>query len=103
MGGLIDNPSELVEFLGQHLKPKELEKKQNGEVFTPPQLIEQKFDQLTLADPHIWSDPSKKFMDPANGIGNYPALAFHRRMEGLKEALPNETTRKKHIMETTNM
>lgn len=97
--GVLDNPQELVAFLGQHLKPKELEKKQNGEVFTPPDLIQQKFNKLTLADPQIWSDPSKKFLDPANGIGNYPALAFHRLMEGLKDAIPNEADRKKHILE----
>jgi len=97
--GVLDNPQELVAFLGQHLKPKELEKKQNGEVFTPPDLIQQKFNKLTLADPQIWSDPSKKFLDPANGIGNYPALAFHRLMEGLKDAIPNEAERKKHILE----
>jgi Eco57I restriction-modification methylase len=97
--GVLDNPQELVAFLGQHLKPKELEKKQNGEVFTPPDLIQQKFNKLTLVDPQIWSDPSKKFLDPANGIGNYPALAFHRLMEGLKDAIPNEANRKKHILE----
>jgi len=97
--GVLDNPQELVAFLGQHLKPKELEKKQNGEVFTPPDLIHQKFNKLTLADPQIWSDPSKKFLDPANGIGNYPALAFHNLMDGLKNAIPNEADRKKHILE----
>lgn len=97
--GVLDNPQELVAFLGQHLKPKELEKKQNGEVFTPPDLIQQKFNKLILSDPGIWSDPSKKFLDPANGIGNYPALAFHRLMEGLKDAIPNEADRKKHILE----
>ena len=97
--GVLDNPQELIAFLGQHLKPKELEKKQNGEVFTPPDLIQQKFDKLTLADPHIWSDPSKKFLDPANGIGNYPALAFHRLMDGLAAAIPDEADRKRHILE----
>jgi len=97
--GVLDNPQELVAFLGQHLKPKELEKKQNGEVFTPPDLIQQKFNKLTLVDPQIWSDPSKKFLDPANGIGNYPALAFHRLMEGLENTIPNEADRKKHILE----
>lgn len=97
--GVLDNPQELVAFLGQHLKPKELEKKQNGEVFTPPDLIQRKFDKLTLADPQIWSDPSKKFLDPANGIGNYPAMAFTRLMLGLKKVIPNEADRKKHILE----
>lgn len=96
---ILDNPQELIAFLGQHLKPKEVEKKQNGEVFTPPDLIQQKFDALTRIDPQIWSDPSKKFLDPANGVGNYPALAFHRLMEGLKHAIPNEADRRKHILE----
>jgi hypothetical protein len=96
---LLDNPQELIAFLGQHLKPKELEKKQHGEVFTPPELIQQKFDKLTALDPSIWSDPNKKFLDPANGIGNYPSLAYDRLMEGLKEVIPNEAKRKKHILE----
>jgi hypothetical protein len=95
----LDNPKELIAFLGQHLKPKELEKKQNGEVFTPPDLIQQKFDKLTLADPGIWSDPSKTFLDPANGIGNYPALAFHRLMDGLKNVIVDPADRKRHILE----
>lgn len=96
---ILDSPQELVAFLGQHLKPKELEKKQNGEVFTPPDLIQQKFDKLTLANPQVWSDPSKKFLDPANGIGNYPALAFHRLMAGLEGAIPDRADRKRHILE----
>ena len=95
----IDNLPELIAFLAQHLKPKELEKKEHGEVFTPPSLIQEKFDKLTEADPSVWSDPSKKFLDPANGIGNYPALAYHRLMEGLKEAIPDVAERKKHILE----
>ena len=95
----IDTPDELIAFLGQHLKPKELEKKEFGEVFTPPSLIQEKFDQLTLADPGIWSDPTKKFLDPANGIGNYPALAYQRLMEGLKGVIPDTAERKKHILE----
>ena len=98
---MLDKPQELVTFLTQHLKPKELEKKQNGEVFTPPNLIGQKFDKLTLyADPELWSNPTLKFLDPANGIGNYPALeAYPRLMKGLEKDMPNVELRKKHILE----
>lgn len=95
----LDSLPELIAFLGQHLKPKELEKKRNGEVFTPPTMIQEKFDRLTDVDPTIWSNPNKKFLDPANGIGNYPALAFHRLMEGLEEAIPDAGERKRHILE----
>lgn len=96
---ILDSQEDLIAFIGQHLKPKEIEKKQNGEVFTPPELIKQKFDKLTEIDPSVWTDPSKKFLDPANGIGNYPALAFHRLMDGLSTAIPDEYRRKKHILE----
>ena len=96
---VLDNPEELVAFIGQHLKPKELLKKKHGEVFTPPILIQQKFGKLVNADPTIWTDPSKKFLDPANGIGNYPAIAYQNLMEGLAVAIPNEAARKKHILE----
>lgn len=99
MSSILDNPQELIAFLGQHLKPKEMEKKQHGEVFTPPELIEQMFDKLTVYQPDIWSDLDRKFLDPANGIGNFPALAFHRLMKGLEEAIPIESERKKHILE----
>jgi len=96
---VIDNPEDLVTFLTQHLSPKEIEKKTNGEVFTPPCFIQEIFENFTLADPLIWSDPSKKFLDPANGIGNFPALAFHRLMDGLKDAIQDEAERKRHILE----
>jgi len=96
---ILDNQEDLITFIGKHLKPKEIEKKQNGEVFTPPDLIHQKLDKLAEIDPSVWTDPSKKFLDPASGIGNYPALAFHRLMGGLKDTIPDEYQRKKHILE----
>lgn len=99
MKGILDNPEKLIEFLCQHLKPKELEKKQNGEVFTPPSLISEKFDKLTEAYPEVWSNPNLKFLDPANGIGNYPALAYGRLMVGLETVVPDPVERKKHILE----
>ena len=96
---LLDNPKELAEFLCKHLRPKEVEKKKFGEVFTPLDLIHQKLDTLSLVNPRIWSDPSKKFLDPANGIGNYPALVFQRLMKGLADVIPDAAARKKHILE----
>ena len=36
---LIDNPKELLELISDCLKPKEVEKKQFGEVFTPMNFI----------------------------------------------------------------
>lgn len=95
----IDNPQELLTFLGQHLKSKDLEKKQNGEVFTPLELIQLMLNKLGIANQLMYSDPSKKFLDPANGVGNYPAVVFLLLMDGLKDSIPNEADRKKHILE----
>jgi hypothetical protein len=33
----------------------------------------------------VWSDPTLKWLDPANGIGNYPVVAYYKLMDGLKE------------------
>ena len=99
MNGILDDPSKLIEFLCEHLKPKEFERQQNGEVFTPPSLIHEKLDKLEEYCPDIWTNPNRTFLDPANGIGNYPALVYQRLMKGLVDVFPNELERKKHILE----
>lgn len=99
MQGILDDPVKLIEFLGVHLKPKQVERQENGEVFTPPSLINEKFDNLEKVCPSIWKDPSRKFLDPANGIGNYPAIAYQRLMNGLEDSIPDAKSRKKHILE----
>ena len=37
--GVIDSPKELLELINECLKPKEIEKKKFGEVFTPMSFI----------------------------------------------------------------
>jgi len=97
MSSLLDNPAEVITFLVQHLKPKESEKDKNGEVFTPPEFIERKLDELVKVCPTIFKDPTIKFLDTSTGIGNYPALIYHRLMKGLT-CIP-EQDRKQHILE----
>jgi len=48
----------------------------------------------------VWSDPNLKWLDPANGIGNFPMLVFERLNEGLKtvSGYEDEKTRKEHII-----
>jgi hypothetical protein len=101
---LIDKPKELLELIDSCLKPKQKEKQENGEVFTPMCLV---FEMLDNLDKHyikehgrsIFTEPSFKWFDPASGMGNFPVAVYLKLMEGLKTQIPNDEDRKKHIIE----
>jgi len=101
---LIDKPKELLELIDSCLKPKQKEKQENGEVFTPMCLI---IEMLNNLDKHyikehgrsIFTEPSFKWFDPASGMGNFPVAVYLKLMEGLKTQIPNDEERKKHIIE----
>ena len=93
---LIDKPEELLELINDCLKPKEVEKKQFGEVFTPMCLINEMLDKLPKK---IWTNPELKWLDPASGMGNFPIAVYLRLMESLEEIIPEEQERKRHILE----
>jgi len=101
---LIDKPKELLELIDSCLKPKQKEKQENGEVFTPMHLINEMLDAL---DAHykkenkksIFEEDQFKWFDPAAGMGNFPVAIYLRLMDGLKVKMPDEENRKKHIIE----
>lgn len=101
---LIDKPKELLELIDSCLKPKQKEKQENGEVFTPMSLI---FEMLDNLDKHyikengqsIYTEKYIKWFDPASGMGNFPVAVYLKLMEGLKPQIPNDEERKKHIIE----
>ncbi len=93
---LIDNPKELLELINECLKPKDIEKKQFGEVFTPILLVNEMLDKLPI---DVWKNKNLKWLDPASGMGNFPVAIYLRLMEGLKDTIKDETERKKHILE----
>lgn len=72
------------------------EKDRFGEVFTPPAIINAMLDRLP---PHLWSDPSKKWLDPAAGFGNFPMAVYARLMAGLVAHIPDPAERSRHIIE----
>ena len=47
----------------------------------------------------VWTNPDLNWLDPANGIGNFPVVAFYKLNEGLKDWEPNENKRRKHIID----
>ena len=102
---LIDNPKELLELINECLKPKEIEKKKFGEVFTPMSFINN--DMLKDLETYykekynknIYEDETLKWGDTTTGMGNFPIAIYYKLMDGLKKKIPNENDRKKHILE----
>jgi hypothetical protein len=93
---LIDNPKELLELINDCLKPKDIEKKQFGEVFTPMNLINEMLDKLPI---EVWTNKNLKWLDPATGMGNFQIAVYLRLMDGLKDEFEDVKERKKHILE----
>ena len=71
---LIDNPKELLELINDCLKPKEVEKKENGEVFTPIKLVNDMLNKLPI---EVWKNKNLKWLDPCCGMGNYFILGYY--------------------------
>lgn len=93
---LIDRPKELLELINECLKPKDVEKKKFGEVFTPMKLVDEMLDKLPS---DVWTNKKLKWLDPATGMGNFPVAVYLRLMESLKNEIKDRSERKKHILE----
>ena len=81
----------------EYLPVRQNEKRKYGEVFTPIRLIEEMIDKLPNS---VWNNPNLKWLDPANGIGNFPMVIFMRLNDGLKDVdgYRDENIRKNHII-----
>jgi hypothetical protein len=97
---------EVLTYIVEHLTPKDKERHKFGEVFTPLTLVD---EMLSKLPEEVWSKKEFKWLDPANGIGNFPIKAFLGQSEGphtypglnegLKKAIPDDEERCKHIIE----
>ena len=92
----INNPKELLELINDCLKPKEIEKKKYGEVFTPMELVNEMLDKLP---DEVWINKELKWYDPAAGMGNFPIAVYLRLINTLKDIILDEEERTKHIIE----
>jgi hypothetical protein len=52
--------------------------KATSEVFTPMPLVEEILDKM---DPKLFSDPTKTFLDPSGGDGNFLASVLYRKLQ----------------------
>ena len=90
------NIEKVIDLINSYIGVSNIEKKLLGEVFTPFALIEEMLDTLPV---EVWSNPDLKWLDPANGIGNFPIVVVKRLMIGLETWQPDEELRYKHILE----
>ena len=97
----------ILEIIDKRLIPDEGAKKARGEVFTPLNLVremlfglrksalekgetviwgindegnffdDKESDRVGGIPLDVWRDPNTKWLDPANGIGNFPVVAFY--------------------------
>ena len=95
-------PEAIQKKIEQYLPVRAYEKNTLGEVFTPEKLIDEMLDQLP---PSVWKDPTKKWLDPANGIGNFPMVVFKKLVERLPDKYDGPSGKysgkegkKKHIL-----
>jgi hypothetical protein len=100
MKGVVDDSetrkNAILQVINKRLTPRQKQRKEHGEVFTPLKLIKEMLDHLPE---DIWMNPDLKWLDPANGIGNFPVAVFYRLDEGLKTVIPDANARRKHIIE----
>jgi hypothetical protein len=91
---LIDNPKELLELINDCLKPKDIEKKTLGEVFTPMNFINNMLNDiedywLKSKNKIIWENENLTWYDPAAGMGNFSIAIYYKLMDGLKKKIPD--------------
>jgi hypothetical protein len=88
--------AEIREQIETGLTIRDSEKDEFGEVFTPASLIDEILDALP---PTIWTNPDAKWLDPAAGRGYFGALVYVRLFKGLKNKIPDDKKRAKHILD----
>ena len=84
---------DIINMIKEYLPIRQKEKKEFGEAFTPKELIDEMLDKLPE---EVWSDPNLKWLDPANGIGNFPMVVYSRLMESLKKIRGLKDKKKRH-------
>jgi len=94
VNGEFINNEKVIETIRKHLTPKEEEKNLYGEVFTPLELV---CEMLSKLPAEVWTNKNLKWLDPANGIGNFPIVVYYKLMQTLKSVPEKE--RSKHIIE----
>lgn len=68
----------------------------NDEVFTPRKVVDAMLDSLPE---EVWHDPDLRWLNPATKTGIFEREIAIRLDDGLKDVIPDEETRRKHILQ----
>ena len=93
---LAKNNDTVLDTLRKYLTPDQADKKMFGEVFTPLELV---CDMLSKLPKSVWKNKDLIWLDPANGIGNFPVIVYYKLMSTLSSVIPDKDKRSKHIIE----
>jgi hypothetical protein len=94
---------DIEEKIKQYLLARSDETAKFGEVFTPKTLI---IEMLNKLPNYVWENPELTWLDPANGIGNFPMIIYNRLMgreEGFKGLPSRYVNKDKNIEYSTEM
>lgn len=74
---------------------------ETNQIYTPKQVVKMMVQKLEDADPHIFEDPAKTFIDPFMKSGLYITELVKRLFNNavMKEKIPDHDERLKHILE----
>lgn len=86
---------EILDFYNEKSLIREKQKNELGEVFTPIGLINELLDALPKS---VWTNPDLRWLDPATGLGQFSAVIYIRLMKSLEKKIPNQNSRKTHIL-----
>lgn len=87
---------EMSTYLSSHLDPTTASKEDRGEVFTPPELVEQVLDTFPES---AWTRHDARWLEPSAGKGHFAVAVFHRLQNGLAKWEPDPVRRARHIVE----
>ena len=88
----------IEETIYNFLPIREEAKDKHGEVFTPKELIVEMMNKLNEIDSSVFRNKTLKWLDPANGVGNFPLLVYGMLMKTLKKIIPDDYERSQHIL-----
>lgn len=92
----MDHVKDVIRIINKFVKDGAIEKKNFGEIMTSIPLVREILATLPV---DVWSNPNLKWLDPANGSGNFPFVVIYKLMNGLKDWEPDVEKRYKHIIE----